>query len=358
MLFYESSYICNNKSINGYNEQKHSMINDSSKLMHQQPQSGIRILIIIMIFLFSTHLLCFAQKITKKYIRTQKSIIPRIELPIHHSRVNILNTIVFNIPNTEIFVHELPKNYTPQYAIEEAERHIKLFLAKNSESASDLLYRFFYNNEGEACLEYTVVAKGGYTWPNPTWIGYTWGNSTGSIGNHEINYTKTKKKRDLADYRMEQRRRDPVFREIEKIVLQIATEYDYDFGSAYGTKVKYRSPNIKKSVCGGYSDAISTAFEGNQYVNYIEKWSSKTGNHAWNVIVLKDGRRIYCDVTWYDGNSIDDEGYVVSIPVQNPVDLTFEVNEFIHLGGAINKATGKLLDVHFGWRDAKQETKK
>ena len=79
----------------------------------------------------------------------------------------------------------------------------------------------------------------------------------------------------------------------------------------------------------------------------------KRGDHAWNVIILKDGRKLYCDATWYQGNSIDDEGYVVDIPAQNPVDLTFDIDEFNSLGGAINTATGKLLAVHFAWDDAK-----
>jgi len=310
----------------------------------------------MMTLIFITHL-CYAQNISKKYILAQKRIPPSIELPIQPVQVNIQHTIIFKGPRAEIPVHDLPASYFPQYAIEAAEQYKKDFLAKYSQSASDLHYRFFYNSKGEACLEFTVVAKGRYTWPTPKWIGYTWPNLTGSIGNKKINFTITKKKHDLADYRMEQRRRDSLFREIEKVVFQIATEYDYDFGSAYGKKVKYRNPNIKKSVCGGYSDAISTAFEGHPYVSHVEKWSSKIGNHAWNVIVLNDGRKIYCDVTWYDGNSIDKDGYVVSIPDQDPVNLTFEMNEFIHLGGAINKATGKLLNVHFGWPDSKKETK-
>jgi len=247
---------------------------------------------------------------------------------------------------------KLEKNYIPQYAIEEAERYKKDYLLKNSESASDLQYKFLYNKKGEACLEFTVSLKDGYTCRNPTWIGYTWGNVKGTIGNGKVKYTLTKKLADESQYRMDQRRKYSVFMEIEKVVLQIAKEYQYDFESAYGISAKYRNPRIKKAVCGGYSDAVAETFANNPLVNKVEIWSSSKGNHAWNVLVLKNGRKLYCDVTWYQGNSIDEEGYVVEIPVQNPVNLTFDLDEFNSSGGAINTATGRLLAVHFAWNDA------
>jgi len=124
-------------------------------------------------------------------------------------------------------------------------------------------------------------------------------------------------------------------------------------GKGQDIVVKYCNPNIKKAVCGGYSNAVAEAFENHPLVYKIENWSSKRGNHAWNVIILKDGRKLYCDATWYQGNSIDDEGYVVDIPAQNPVDLTFDIDEFNSLGGAINSATGKKIAVHFAWNNAK-----
>jgi len=244
-------------------------------------------------------------------------------------------------------------SFVPEYAIEEAERFKKEFLLENSESASDLQYVFLYNKKGEACLEFTVSPKGGYTWRKPTWIGYTWGNIKGSIGNGKVKYTLTKKLADESQFSMEQRRRYPVFVEIEKVVLQIAKEYQYDFESAYGISVKYRNPNVKKAVCGGYSDAVAEVFANHPLVNKVEKWSSSKGNHAWNVLILKNGRKLYCDVTWYQGNDIDEEGYVVDVPAQNPVNLTFDLDEFNSSGGAINTATGKLLAVHFAWNDAK-----
>jgi hypothetical protein len=254
--------------------------------------------------------------------------------------------------NKEIF--PIPKNYIPKYAIDEARKYKKDFLQKHFKSASNLQYRFFYDEKGNACLEYTVTPKDRYIFDKPTWVGCTWSNTDGSIGMGELKYTKTKKLTDRAQYYMEERRKEFVFKEVEKAVYQIAKDYQYDYQSAYGVSVKYRKPNIKKAVCGGYADAVSEQLKNHSLVAKVESWSSSLGNHAWNVIILKNKqRRLYCDVTWYQGNSIDSEGYVVDIPVCDPVDLTFDIDEFNSLGGAINKATEKLLEVHFAWADAR-----
>jgi hypothetical protein len=246
----------------------------------------------------------------------------------------------------------MPSDFIPQYAIDYAEQFKREFLQENSNSAEDLQYRFFYNNRGEACLEFTVIPRGRFTWTPSTWIGYTWGNIYGSIGLNNLNYIITKRLSDEADYRMEERRRDPAFREIERIVLQIATEYDYDFPSI-GVRAMFRNPNTRRAVCEGYSNAVVNAFRNHPLVTRVETWSSVIGNHAWNVIVLNDGRRIYCDATWYDGNRIDSEGYVVNIPDRNPVNLTFDISEFNSLGGAINRANSRLLQVRHAWPDAR-----
>jgi len=247
-------------------------------------------------------------------------------------------------------------DFIPKYAVKKALQYKKEFLQKNFMAASDLKYRFFYNKKDDACLEFTVTPKTGYVFKELTWIGCTWGVTKGIIGNGEIKYTLTKKLSDKAQRGMDERRKDIVFKEIEKVVLKIAKEYQYDFKSAYGISVKYRRPNIKKAICGGYSDTVAEKLKNNSLVSRVERWSSARGNHAWNVIILKNKqRKIYCDATWYQGNNIDSEGYVMDIPAQNPVNLTYDLNEFNSLGGALNSATKKLLQVHFAWADAKME---
>ncbi len=228
----------------------------------------------------------------------------------------------------------MPSNYIPKYILKELE----IYKAEFGD-ISDSQYRFFYTENGEANLDLPRYIR-------------TWLNIEGSIGNNEILYTITRKQYDEAEYRMEERRKEPVFREIEEIVYQIAKDIDYDFESAYGIKVKYRNPNVKKAVCDGYADAVSEAFKNHPYIAKIEKWSSIIGNHAWNVLILKDGRKLYCDVTWYEGQSIDADGYVSDVPEKNTVNLTFDINEFNSLGGAVDNSTGNIIEVHFAWGDA------
>ena len=247
----------------------------------------------------------------------------------------------------------MPNGYMPKDVRETAEQLRESFMEANSFAASDVHYRYFYGNDGRGNLEFTVIPKANYKWESETWIACSFSGIYGTIGNNQISYTTTKKQSDEGQYRMEERRKDPVFREIEKVVLQIAIDYDYDFYSAYGMRVKYRSPNTKKAVCEGYAGAVSAAFRNHPLISRVETWASSIGSHAWNILVLKDGRKLYCDATWYDGNKIDDEGYVVDIPQQDPVNLTFDVAEFDSLGGAVNDATGRLLAVHMAWRDAK-----
>jgi hypothetical protein len=233
----------------------------------------------------------------------------------------------------------------PGYVLADAIAYRSDFLTKNSEAASNLTFTFFYNDDGDACLEATVTPKGGYTWEKGTWICQWWGGGGGEIGLGDIKYSQTKKNADDAEFRIEERRTDPAFAEIERIVLQLADEYDYDYMGAYGIAVKYREPKGKKAYCDGYSDAVERAFARHPLVDHVEKYAG--GNHAWNIVVLKDGRKIYTDVTWYDGNSIDDEGYVVHVPVRDPVNLTFDLAEFNSLGGAVDRATGRLVKAHF-----------
>jgi hypothetical protein len=205
-----------------------------------------------------------------------------------------------------------------------------------------------------ACLECTVTAKSGYIWPEPTWVCVTWSSVESSIGNNETSFIMPRKMYDEKKYRIEERRKDPVFTEIEKTVSQIADDYSYDFKKAYNMKVKYRNPNTKLGACEEYANAVVKAFNKHPLVANVEKWISKKGNHAWNVLVLKDGRRLYCDATWYDGASIDDEGYVSEISDQDPVNLTFNIKEFNSMGGATVTTTGELAAVHFSWKDAKR----
>jgi len=249
---------------------------------------------------------------------------------------------------------EKPKKYVPSYAKEFAQE------MKRKYPERYIGLKFYYDEEENGVAEVLIEGEERiYHEGRKTTIvsvddwkpKQTWKKVGGVIGNGEIEYTLTRKRADEADQRMEQRRRDTVFAEIEKVIFQIATEYKYDYEKAYGREVKYRNPNTKKAVCDGYASAVIEAFKNNPLVEKVEKWTG--GNHAWSVIILKDGRKIYCDATWYQRQGIDSEGYVIDAIYKTPMDLTFDVEEFNTLGGAIDESTGEILKVHFAWEDAK-----
>jgi len=235
------------------------------------------------------------------------------------------------------------KRYIPQYAINFADSMKKTY------PKSFRGKKFYYDEEENGVVEIFMVNTKNERKKRE--ISRMWKGGNSYIGNREIEFNLTRKKIDEAEQRMEQRRKDTAFAEIEKVIFQVATEYKYDWEKAYGKEVKYRNPNTKKAVCDGYANAVIEAFKNHPLVEKVEKWTG--GNHAWNVIILKDGRKIYCDATWYQRQGIDEEGYVLETIYKTPTDLTFDIEEFNTLGGAIDNSTGELLKVHFTWEDAK-----
>jgi len=217
---------------------------------------------------------------------------------------------------------EKPKKYFPPYTIEFTkamkEKYQERYIGR----------KFYYDEEENGVIEVLIEGEERiYHEGKKTKIvstddwkpRQTWGKIGGYIGNGEIEYSLTRKKADEADQRMEKRRKDTTFTEIEKIIFQIAAEYKYDYEKAYGKEVKYRNPNTKKATCNGYANAVVEAFKNHPLVEMVEKWVG--GNHAWNVIILKDGRKIYCDATWYQRQGTDNEGYVIEAIYKTPMDL-------------------------------------
>lgn len=240
----------------------------------------------------------------------------------------------------------------PQYAADYAVKYYEDYMKDNKESVADLKLVFLYDDNNDACLESHLTANEGYSFKKPIFINQWWKDTSAEIGQGKIKYKQSRKHTDEAQARIEERREDPVFDQIEKVVHKVALEYDYDFLKAYNIVAKYRDPNVKKATCDGYSDAIVENFKGVGVVDHVEKWTG--GNHAWNVLVLKDGRKLYTDSCWYAGNNIDEEGYVEHIPRRNPVDLTFDLDEFNSLGNAIDKKTNKIVKVHFAFDDVEK----
>jgi hypothetical protein len=237
----------------------------------------------------------------------------------------------------------------PQWARDAIEKHKTEFLAEHSDSAFDIHYKFSYNNQGDGVIEYRITSSNGHIWgkTNP-WI---WSSSKNLTTNYSGDkfYWPSKKQQDLNQYAWEERMKDPVFKSIEAVVYQLGLDFDYDWNNFSGNdkgRVRYENPNTIKAVCDGFADEATKRLLNNKYINYVEKWSYP-GHHAWNVLVLKDGRRLYCDSTWYEGNNVKD-GIVPYGCSQEPSQLTFDANEFNSFGYSTTP-NGGYLKIHNNW---------
>jgi hypothetical protein len=241
--------------------------------------------------------------------------------------------------------------FVPEYAADQATAFRDQFLDKN-QGAADITFEFTYIGDN-AVLNGNVVPKPGNQWVNATVYERTWAGRNGTIGLDSVKYKQSVKNIDLVASRLNERRKDPAFSDIEKTFFQLATDIDFDYWGAYTIRVKYRDPNQRIAFAAGYAQAVFDAFTSSPLVDSVEIWGGGD-NHAWNVINLKDGRKLYADLTWYDCNTLDKEGFVEHVPDRNGAYLTFDIDEFNSCGFAIDNATGKLVAHHFALENAKK----
>ena len=180
----------------------------------------------------------------------------------------------------------------------------------------------------------------------------TFGGVTGEIGRGEIRYEVSMRGVHKAQREYEANLRDPPFRAVDGVLRRMSAEIKYDYRSAYGLEVKYRRPPQRLAVCSGYASRtaayISADEDARRHVARVYVVSGD--NHAWNELELRDGRLLFADATWYQGQGVDGEGYLIENPECSAVDITFDRETFETLGGAIDLATKRLLRVHVGER--------
>jgi len=143
-------------------------------------------------------------------------------------------------------------------------------------------------------------------------IRFKWGNYNGSssifttYGEYAV-YQTLKYKYEYKLYVDEQLKKDPVFAEIIKFAKKLSDEIEYDWGSfsGYTGAAVKPTPGKKLAVCDGYANEVmEKALQINSVLS-VERWTS-TG-HAWNVLNLADGRKLYFDLTWFDNEHINSE---------------------------------------------------
>ncbi|GHV33204.1 hypothetical protein AGMMS4952_24840 [Spirochaetia bacterium] len=233
----------------------------------------------------------------------------------------------------------------PQWVVDFVREERNSILSSPYWPTSDVRFQFFYNASGDAVVTYDVKRNG--TWEK---FGQLTNRLSTMYSGDEF-YWPTIRQQDLNKLAWLDRMEDPAFKSIEAVVYQIGLDFDYDWnnyaGNTYGV-VTYENPTTTKAVCSGFTSETTTRLLANEYVDYIERWTG--GNHAWNVIILKDGRRLYCDSTWYEGNRVRN-GVVPYGCAQEVSQLTFDADEFNSFGYS-TAPDGGYLKIHCDWPGA------
>ncbi|MDR2541926.1 MAG: hypothetical protein LBC80_00525 [Treponema sp.] len=140
---------------------------------------------------------------------------------------------------------------------------------------------------------------------------------------------------------------DPDFRRIVDIVeSEVVTKLQYDWDSFFRrTNRSYQeSLNAGLGVCDVYARLTREVLTRAGY--NVEMWSSSTGNHAWNHVILPDGRTLYIDATWYD-NCYDNHPTQFSPDSYSPWYITFDKELF-------ERGLKRTIRMHGAWPDARK----
>jgi len=126
----------------------------------------------------------------------------------------------------------------------------------------------------------------------------------------------------ISQAKLNEIKKDPSLKKVYDVLLSVAEDMDYDYNRV-GIRVAFVSPKPLVGVCDDYSDLLISRLRGANIagVSAITKVSGQ--NHAWVTLQYK-GRTLYLDATWFDKNTIDDNGMVVHTPYKDPRNMTFD----------------------------------
>jgi hypothetical protein len=125
---------------------------------------------------------------------------------------------------------------------------------------------------------------------------------------------------------------DSAYRDVVEAAKRICDEIDYNWAAYSGYKGAPPVPSRGKrlEVCEGYTNESMRRLSALDCVAEIQKWSVP-GVHTWNILKLKDGRTLYCDVTWFDNDHIDAKtGQITYADDYDWENITFDEDLFLH----------------------------
>jgi len=209
-----------------------------------------------------------------------------------------------------------------------------------------------WGDDGRAYAEVSYTVKEGYVGAGET------ESFNGSYGYDEVEliqkygehakYQTMKFKHEL---KMEAEQRmvyDPAFKAVIEFAKELCEELEYDWSnySGYkGTTVK-KTPEKRYAVCSGYANEVTEKVLQLNCVKAVQCWSAP--GHAWNILVLEDGRTLYFDLTWFDNEHINAAtGEITQLDDYRWANITFNEELFKYAGigygtGEFTHALGKF----------------
>jgi hypothetical protein len=141
---------------------------------------------------------------------------------------------------------------------------------------------------------------------------------------------------------------DPDYRKIVDILeAEVVTKLQYDWDSYLNKKSRSYEEAVKAGlgICDVYARRTEDVLTKAGYK--VERWSSSTGNHTWNHVIMPNGKTLYIDVTWYD-NCYDNHPTVPPVyDYYAPWYITYDKNLF-------ERGLKKTIKMHGAWPDAKK----
>jgi len=140
---------------------------------------------------------------------------------------------------------------------------------------------------------------------------------------------------------------DPDYKRIIDIIEKdVVLKMQYDWEAYYSkfSRSYQDSLRLGLGVCDVYADLVVQILTREGYT--AEKWSSSVGNHAWNHVILPNGKILYIDATWYD-NSYENHPTQKSADSYDPWYITYDKSLFEH--GYLG-----TINMHGAWPDARK----
>ncbi|GHU99034.1 hypothetical protein FACS1894159_02430 [Bacteroidia bacterium] len=138
---------------------------------------------------------------------------------------------------------------------------------------------------------------------------------------------------------------DPHYCKIVNLIEeQVVAKINYDWTDFFDIEKHTDEEALALGVglCGAYAKLAYSVLHKAGYK--VEIWSSLTGKHAWNHVILPDGKTLYVDCAWYD-NIYENNPQTKDHQAFSPYFVTYDKQFFEH-------SHHKNIDMHCGWKDS------